>query len=111
MSLPRFSGEDSSVLSSVVLPPYLQLSLLPRWSLPSRLLVEPLALWLAGLLEAPKDHSYRFISSVFSMDPLVGSGCVLPLRQLVLVVVPLFSVVLGYPVDYLYKFFTIQIKH
>jgi hypothetical protein len=65
MSLPRFSGEDSSVLSSVMLPPYLQLKLIPRWSLPSRLLAEPLALRLAGLLEAPEDHSYMFISSVF----------------------------------------------
>jgi hypothetical protein len=35
MSLPRFSGEDHSVLSSVMLTPYLQLNLQPRWSLPS----------------------------------------------------------------------------
>jgi hypothetical protein len=77
-----------------MLPPYLQLKLIPRWSLPSRLLVELLALRLARLLEAPEDHSYRFISSVFSTDPLAGSGSVLPLRQLVHAVV-LFGVVLG----------------
>jgi hypothetical protein len=78
MSLPRFNGEDHSVLSSVKLTPYLQLNLRPRWSLPSRLLVEPLALRMERLLEAPEVHSCRFISSVFSTDPLAGSDCVLP---------------------------------
>jgi hypothetical protein len=45
-------------------------------------------------LEALEDHSYKFISYVFSTDPLAGSGSVLPLRQPVHVVV-LFGVVLG----------------
>jgi hypothetical protein len=87
MSLPRFSGEDPLVLSSVMHTPYLQLNLQPRWSLPSRLLVEPLALWMERLLEAPEVHSCRFISSVFSTDPLAGSDCVLPRRQLVIAMV------------------------
>jgi hypothetical protein len=82
MLLPRFSGEDLLVLSSVMLTPYLQLNLQPRWSLPSRLLVEPLALRMERLLEAPEVHSCRFISSVFSTDPLAGSDCVLPRRRL-----------------------------
>jgi hypothetical protein len=69
MSLPRFSEEDPSVLSSVLLPRYLQLNLIPRWSLPSRLLAEPLALRLARLLAAFEVHSCRFTSSVFSTDP------------------------------------------
>jgi hypothetical protein len=41
------------------------------------------------------DHNYRFISSVFSTDPLAGSDYVLPHRQLVLILVLIFGVVLG----------------
>jgi hypothetical protein len=78
-----------------MLPPYLQLNYLPHWSLPSRLLVEPLALWLARLLETLEDYSCMFISSVFSTDPLSGSDCILRYRQLVPSVVLLFSVELG----------------
>jgi hypothetical protein len=95
MSLPRFSGEDPPTLSSVVCIPYLQLNFLPRWTLPSQLLVEPLALWSASLLEALEDHSCMFISSMFSTDPLTGSGYVLRRRQLVLQVVPFFNVGFG----------------
>jgi hypothetical protein len=81
MLLPRFSEEDSSVFSSMLLHLYLQLNLLPRWSLPSRLLAEPLALRLARQLEALEVHSCRFISYVFSTDPLAGSDCVLHRRS------------------------------
>jgi hypothetical protein len=77
MSLPRFSREYSSTLSSVVHPPCLQLNHLPPCSLSSRLLVEPLALRLATRLEAPEDHNCRFLSYVFSMDPIEGFDCVL----------------------------------
>jgi hypothetical protein len=86
MSLPRFSREDPSVKLGGT-SPYLHLNYLPRWSLPSRLLVEPPALWLARLLEAPEDHNCRFISCVFSTDPMAGSDCVLSHRQLVSLVV------------------------
>jgi hypothetical protein len=95
MSLPRSSGEDPSVLSSVMLTPYLQLNFQPRWSLPSRLLVEPLALRMERLLEAPEVHSCRFISSVFSTDPLAGSDCVLPRRQLIFIAMSIASVGFG----------------
>jgi hypothetical protein len=61
MSLPRFSREDTPVLSSVRLTPNLELNLLPRMSLPMRLLVEPLTLRLVRLLEALQEHSCRFI--------------------------------------------------
>jgi hypothetical protein len=95
MSLPRFSGEDPSVLSSVMLTPYLQLNLQPRWSLPSRLLVEPLALRMERLLEAPEVHSCRFISFVFSTDPLAGSNCVLLRPQLVVITMSIANVGFG----------------
>jgi hypothetical protein len=95
MTLPRSSGEDPSVLSSVMLTPYLQLNFQPRWSLPSRLLVEPLALRMERLLEAPEVHSCRFISSVFSTDPLAGSDCVLPRRQLIFIAMSIASVGFG----------------
>jgi hypothetical protein len=52
MSLPRFGGEDFFDLSSVIRPQDLQLNLKPHRCLPSRLLVEPLALRLARYQEA-----------------------------------------------------------
>jgi hypothetical protein len=69
MSLSRFSGEDPPVLSSMVHPPYLQLNLLSLGSSSFRLLVEPLALRLVGLLGALEVHNCTFISFVLSTDP------------------------------------------
>jgi hypothetical protein len=56
-SLPRFSGEEFSVLSSMKLTFNLQLNPQPQRCLPTRLLVEPLALRLVRLQEAPGEHN------------------------------------------------------
>jgi hypothetical protein len=72
-----------------------QLNHLPRLSLPTRLLVEPLALRLERQFEALKEHSCRIVASVLSTDPLVGSDFVLLLRHLVLPVLLLLCVLLG----------------
>jgi hypothetical protein len=76
--------------------PYLQLNLLPRLSRLTRLLVEPLALQSARMLESREEHSCRFLSFVFSADSLAGSNCVLLLRRLVIPVVHFFSALLGF---------------
>jgi hypothetical protein len=60
MSLPRFSGEDPIDLSSVRHPLDLQLNPQPQRRLPTRLLVEPLALRLVRLQEAPGEYNCRF---------------------------------------------------
>jgi hypothetical protein len=64
-----------------------QLNHLPRLSLPTRLLVEPLALRLERLCEALEEHSCRIVASMLSTDPLAGSDFILLLRHLVLPVV------------------------
>jgi hypothetical protein len=69
MSLPRFGGEDFFDLSSVIRPQDLQLNLKPHRCLPSRLLVEPLALLLARYQEALGEDNCRFFLSEFSSDP------------------------------------------
>jgi hypothetical protein len=94
-SLPRFSGEDFLDLSSVMHIRYLQLNHLPCLPLPTRLLVEPLALRLERLCEALEEHSCRIVASVLSTDPLAGSNCILLLRLLVLLVVHPLCVLLG----------------
>jgi hypothetical protein len=81
MSLSRFSEEEPSVLSSVLLPRYLQLNLKPCWCLPSRLLVEPLALRLARLLEVFEVHGCRFTLSVFSTTPWQAQAVFFLLRR------------------------------
>jgi hypothetical protein len=60
MSLPRFSGEDFFDLSSMMHPQDLQLNPKPHRRLPTRLLVEPLTLWLVRLQEAPGEDYCRF---------------------------------------------------
>jgi hypothetical protein len=60
MSLPRFSGEDFFELSSVMLPPDLQLNSKPQSCLPTRLPVEPLALRLVRFQEALREDNCRF---------------------------------------------------
>ena len=79
MAVLRFNGEDddSPRLSSVMLLRDLQLNPLPRRRLPTRLLVEPLALRLVRLQEAPEEYGRRCFVSEFSPDPLAGSGCAL----------------------------------
>jgi hypothetical protein len=72
-----------------------QLNRLPRLLMPTRLLVEPLALRLVRLCEALEEHSCRIVASVLSTDPLAGSDCVLLFRHLVLPVVLLFCVLVG----------------
>jgi hypothetical protein len=84
MSLPRFSGEDFVDLGSVKLPLNLQLNPQPRRRLPTRLLVEPLALRLVRLQEARGEDNCRFFPSEFSSDLLVGSNRLLRHRQFVL---------------------------
>jgi hypothetical protein len=59
MSLPKFSGEDFFDLSSVMHPQDLQLDPKPQRCLPTRLLVEPLALRLVRLQEAPGEDNCR----------------------------------------------------
>lgn len=71
--LLRFGDEDPSVLSSVKLPRHLHLNFQPRGLAPSQWLVEPLAIWLAGLCEALDDHICRCCKSMILMDNLVGS--------------------------------------
>jgi hypothetical protein len=46
-----------------------QLNHLPRLPSPTRLLVEPLALWLERLCEAREDLSCRIVASVLLKDP------------------------------------------
>jgi hypothetical protein len=81
MTFLRFSGEDFTDLSSVMHILDLQLNPSPHMRLPTRLLVEPLALRLARLQEALEEYNCRFFESEFSTDPLAGSNCVLLLRQ------------------------------
>jgi hypothetical protein len=52
---------------------------------PTRLLVEPLALQLVRRYEASKEHICRINVSMLSMNPLAGSDYILPLRLLVVV--------------------------
>jgi hypothetical protein len=85
LSLPRFGDEDS-VLSSVKHPKHLQLNFQPRVLVPSQLLVEPLAFWMDRLYEALEELICRFGTSMFSMDTLVGSICVLRLGQLSVII-------------------------
>jgi hypothetical protein len=60
MSLPRFNGEEFFDLSSVMHPQDLQLNPKPHRRPPTRLLVEPLALRLVRLQEAPGEDNCRF---------------------------------------------------
>jgi hypothetical protein len=94
LSLPRFSGEDFFDLSSVFRPQDLQLNLKPHRCLPSRLLVEPLALRLARYQEAPREDNCRFFSVRSLIGPLAGSNCVIPHRQCAVSVLSLASVCL-----------------
>jgi len=80
----RFSGREPLDLSSVMDIQDLQLNPSPRRRLPMRLLVEPLALRLDRLQEAPEEYDCRFCVSDFSSDPLIGSDCILQLCLLVL---------------------------
>ena len=73
----RFNNKEPPDLGSVLDISYLQLNLIPHRRLPTRLLVEPLALRLARLREAPEECDCRFVASEFSTDPLIGSGCTL----------------------------------
>ena len=73
----RFDSQEPPNLGSVLDISYLQLNPLPHRRLPTRLLVEPLALRLARLQEAPEECDCRFVASEFSTDPLLGSGCTL----------------------------------
>jgi hypothetical protein len=91
-SLPRFSGEVFLDLSSVMRTRNIQLNCLPRLPMPTRLLVEPLALRLVWLCEALKEHNCRIVVSVLSTNPLAGFDCVLLLRRLVFPVVLLLCV-------------------
>jgi hypothetical protein len=93
MSLPRFGGEDIFDLSSVIHPQDLQLNPQPHSCLPTRLLVESLALRLVRFQEAPGEDNCRFLSEV-SSDPLAGSNCVLLHRHCAFSVPPLGSVCL-----------------
>jgi len=65
----RFGGREPTDLSSVLDIQNLQLNPLPHGSLPTRLLVEPLALRLDWLREAPGKYDCRFRASGFSPDP------------------------------------------
>jgi hypothetical protein len=96
MSLPRFGDEDFFDLSSVIHPQELHLNLKPHSCLPSRLLVEPLALWLVRYQEAPRarEDNCKFFLSEVSSDLLGGSNCVLPHRQCVVSILSLVSVCL-----------------
>jgi hypothetical protein len=69
MSLPRFSGEDFFDLSSVMHPLDLQLNPKPQRRLPMRLLVEPLALRLVRLQEAPGEDNCRFFVRILIGPP------------------------------------------
>ena len=73
----RFNSQEPTELGSVMDITYLQLNHLPHRRLPTRLLVEPLALRLARLQEALMECDCRFAASEFSSDPLIGSGCTL----------------------------------
>jgi hypothetical protein len=75
MPVLRFNGEDPPGLSSVMVHFDLQLIPQPHRHLPTRLLVEPLALRLVRLQEALEEYYRRFFESEFSPDPLAGSGC------------------------------------
>jgi hypothetical protein len=82
MSLPRFSGEVLSVLSSAMLSRNLRFNFQPRLLWPSQLLVESLVLQLVRLYEAPEVHNCKIGKSMFSMDILAGFNSVLLLRLL-----------------------------
>ena len=77
----RFSSREPPDLSSVMDIQDLQLNPSPRRRLPTRLLVEPLALRLARLREALEECNCRYFESEFLPDPLAGSGCALVHRQ------------------------------
>lgn len=77
MSLLGFGGEDPSRLSSVMHIQHLQPNFQPRLPMPSRLLVKPLVLRWVRLCEASEDVNCRFSQSMFSMDYLIGSNCIL----------------------------------
>jgi hypothetical protein len=95
MSLPRFNIEDFFELSSVMLPPDLQLNPQPQSCLPTQLLVEPLALRLVRFQEALGEDNCRFFCSNSHWTPWQAPVVLFGIDSVHFTVVPLLGVHLG----------------
>jgi hypothetical protein len=94
-SLPRFSGEDFFDLSSVMLPPDLQLDPKPQSCLPTRLPVEPLALRLVRFQEGLGEYNCRFFCPISHRNPWQAPVVFFSIDSVRFLVVALLGVHLG----------------